>query len=108
MPTTLSSRRYAVKRKIIRGTTATAVAALAVTTALAGTALAAPGSSERQGRPSAAVSLGDSYIAGNAARWKGNSADPAAGHAGTDRGTGVYGDTATGCLRSDSAEITGR
>jgi GDSL-like lipase/acylhydrolase family protein len=59
-------------------------------------------------RPSAAVSLGDSYIAGEAARWKGNSADPAPGHQGTDRGLQVYGDTvANGCHRSDVAEIVG-
>jgi GDSL-like lipase/acylhydrolase family protein len=57
-------------------------------------------------RPSAAVSLGDSYISGEGARWKGNSPDPAPGHQGTDRGSQVYGDTvANGCHRSDVAEI---
>lgn len=56
--------------------------------------------------PSAIVSLGDSYIAGEGARWKGNSADLAAGHLGTDRGAQVYGYTdVNGCHRSDVAEI---
>lgn len=65
--------------------------------------------------PSAAVSLGDSYISGEAGRWIGNSVDPLGGRDGTDRaftGTGydpsrVYvppSDT-DGCHRSDVAEI---
>jgi len=58
--------------------------------------------------PSAVVSLGDSYIAGEGARWEGNSADAAKGHRGTDRGTQVYGYTdVNGCHRSDVAEIVG-
>jgi hypothetical protein len=56
-------------------------------------------------RPSAVVSLGDSYISGEAGRWQGNSADPAPGHQGTDRGPQVYGDTVDTCHRSDVAEI---
>lgn len=56
--------------------------------------------------PSTIVSLGDSYIAGEGARWKGNSAASAAGHQGTDLGTQVYGYTdVNGCHRSDVAEI---
>jgi lysophospholipase L1-like esterase len=65
--------------------------------------------------PTSAVSLGDSYISGEAGRWQGNSIDPLAGRDGTDRaftGTGydlsrVYqppSDT-NGCHRSDVAEI---
>jgi hypothetical protein len=65
--------------------------------------------------PTAAVSLGDSYISGEAGRWQGNSIDPLASRDGTDRaftGTGyeesrVYlppSDT-DGCHRSDVAEI---
>src|SRR3954471_7497234 len=65
--------------------------------------------------PTAAVSLGDSYISGEAGRWQGNSIDPLADRDGTDRaftGTGydlsrVYlppSDT-DGCHRSDVAEI---
>ncbi|HST85132.1 MAG TPA: hypothetical protein VLL08_25560, partial [Kineosporiaceae bacterium] len=62
--------------------------------------------SARSGRPSAIVSLGDSYMAGEGGRWKGNSADAAAGHQGTDRGSQVYGYTdINGCHRSDVAEI---
>jgi hypothetical protein len=60
----------------------------------------------RSGQPSAIVSLGDSYMAGEGARWKGNSASSAAGHKGTDRGAQVYGYTdVNGCHRSDVAEI---
>jgi hypothetical protein len=56
--------------------------------------------------PSAIVSLGDSYISGEGARWKGNSAASAAGHQDTDRSTQVYGYTdVNGCHRSDVAEI---
>ena len=65
--------------------------------------------------PTAAVSLGDSYISGEAGRWQGNSINPAGSRDGTDRaftGTGydeslVYdppSDT-NGCHRSDVAEI---
>jgi hypothetical protein len=70
------------------------------------------------GRPLAVVSLGDSYISGNAGRWLGNSADSTGDRRGTDRAfvatpsgpvydpTLVYGDTDNGCFRSDVAEIT--
>ena len=65
--------------------------------------------------PTAVVSLGDSYIAGNAGRWRGNSDDPFGDRSGTDRAavTGgydaskVYGNTNGGCFRSDVAEIAG-
>jgi hypothetical protein len=70
---------------------------------------ATPTSSE-----SAIVSLGDSFISGEAGRWKGNSVISSGDRAGTDRawtGTGydpsrVYGATdANGCHRSDVAEV---
>jgi lysophospholipase L1-like esterase len=65
-------------------------------------------------RPTALVTLGDSYISGEAGRWNGNSAVPLGSRAGTDRawrsdGLGsydpaaVYGTTAKGCDRSDVA-----
>jgi GDSL-like Lipase/Acylhydrolase family len=81
------------------------------------TAQAAPIATSRHGfdlfAPSAFVSLGDSYISGEAGRWKGNAADPAPGHAGTDRavsnGTAdparIYGPTAGTCDRSDVAPV---
>lgn len=62
------------------------------------------------------VSLGDSFISGEAGRWAGNSNAKADGHSGTDRAfdsaTGatdarrVYGTSYdNGCNRSDSAEV---
>jgi hypothetical protein len=63
----------------------------------------------------AVVTLGDSYISGEAGRWRGNSANPEGDRNGTDRaftGSGydptlVYGATAAnGCHRSDVAEVT--
>ncbi|MCX4783032.1 GDSL-type esterase/lipase family protein [Streptomyces sp. NBC_01264] len=75
----------------------------------AGTAVAGPGSG-----PTAVVSLGDSYISGEAGRWKGNSLTNSGNRTGTDRawvsGSSydpgkVYGATAGGCHRSDSAEV---
>ncbi|MGW4893578.1 GDSL-type esterase/lipase family protein [Kitasatospora sp. NPDC004240] len=64
--------------------------------------------------PTASVTLGDSYISGEAGRWKGNSLATGGSRAGTDRAwTGsaydparVYGATyASGCDRSDVAEV---
>ncbi|MFJ9796372.1 GDSL-type esterase/lipase family protein [Streptomyces sp. NPDC101145] len=66
--------------------------------------------------PTAVVSMGDSYISGEAGRWRGNSLNDAGSRDGTDRAwTGttydparVYGATAAnGCHRSDSAEVNG-
>lgn len=65
-------------------------------------------------KPTALVTLGDSYISGEAGRWNGNSAVPVGSRMGTDRawtsgGVGgydpsrVYGPTAGGCHRSDVA-----
>ncbi|MFE3554617.1 GDSL-type esterase/lipase family protein [Streptomyces sp. NPDC059193] len=75
----------------------------------AGTSAASPGTG-----PTAVVSMGDSYISGEAGRWKGNSLTNTGNRTGTDRGwvSGssydpgkVYGTTAGGCHRSDSAEV---
>ncbi|MGW6914591.1 GDSL-type esterase/lipase family protein [Kitasatospora sp. NPDC054939] len=64
--------------------------------------------------PTASVTLGDSYISGEAGRWKGNSVVSGGSRAGTDRAwTGsaydpaqIYGSTyASGCDRSDVAEV---
>ncbi|MFI8826151.1 GDSL-type esterase/lipase family protein [Streptomyces sp. NPDC053431] len=64
--------------------------------------------------PTAVVSMGDSYISGEAGRWQGNSLTTSGSRNGTDRawtGSGydpsrVYGTTAAnGCHRSDSAEV---
>ncbi len=73
-------------------------------------------------RPAAAVSMGDSFISGEAGRWYGNAAPWSAGHRyGTDRAanncwewagwcnhdpSAIYGDShRNGCHRSDTAEI---
>lgn len=65
--------------------------------------------------PTALVSLGDSYISGEAGRWQGNSAIAVADRQGTDRAyvpavvggtydpTRVYGETTGACHRSDVA-----
>ncbi|MFD7032296.1 hypothetical protein ACFWAR_30130 [Streptomyces sp. NPDC059917] len=75
----------------------------------AGTSVASPGAG-----PTAVVSMGDSYISGEAGRWKGNSLTNSGSRTGTDRAwvsgssydpAKVYGATAGGCDRSDSAEV---
>ncbi|GAA0313359.1 GDSL-type esterase/lipase family protein [Streptomyces polychromogenes] len=75
----------------------------------AGPAAAGPGTG-----PTAVVSMGDSYISGEAGRWKGNSLTNSGSRNGTDRAwvsgsvydpAKVYGATAGGCDRSDSAEV---
>jgi hypothetical protein len=80
--------------------------------AMAPTALAGPRSST-----TAAVSMGDSYISGEAGRWNGNSITPFGDKSGTDRAclpagdlcqvdkSRVYGRSDPGCHRSDVAEI---
>ncbi|CCK25652.1 hypothetical protein BN159_1273 [Streptomyces davaonensis JCM 4913] len=81
-----------------------------------GTALAAaePATASPSSGPTAIVSLGDSYISGEAGRWRGNSLNNSGSRDGSDRAwtgstydpTRVYGDTAAnGCHRSDSAEV---
>ncbi|WP_349372203.1 hypothetical protein [Streptomyces sp. G-G2] len=75
----------------------------------AGTSAASPGNG-----PTAVVSMGDSYISGEGGRWKGNSLTNSGSRTGTDRAwvsgssydpSKVYGATANGCDRSDSAEV---
>ncbi|MEU5811519.1 GDSL-type esterase/lipase family protein [Streptomyces sp. NPDC047718] len=108
--------RYASKDRTRRRVRRLAGAGLALPLAVgalvaapAGTAAAAPGSG-----PTAVVSLGDSYISGEAGRWKGNSLTNTGSRSGTDRAwvsgsvydpSKVYGTTAGGCHRSDSAEV---
>jgi GDSL-like Lipase/Acylhydrolase family len=90
------------------------VAVMAAALAVPASAHAGPGSST-----TAIVSLGDSYISGEAGRWQGNSINAAGNRDGTDRAAfnctavvcsydpaRVYGATAAnGCDRSDVAEI---
>jgi hypothetical protein len=95
-----------------RSCAASAAACFALALALvpaAGAATRTPASST-----SSIVSLGDSFISGEAGRWKGNSIVSTGDRAGTDRawtGSGydasrVYGSTdANGCHRSDVAEV---
>ncbi len=80
---------------------------------------AQPAAASPTSGPTAAVSLGDSYISGEAGRWAGNSLSPTPGNDGTDRAcqpegptcqvdkTRVYekGTENGGCHRSDVAEI---
>ncbi|MHC0429366.1 GDSL-type esterase/lipase family protein [Streptomyces sp. O3] len=89
--------------------TLAALAALGATITGSGAAAASPGAGTE-----AIVSMGDSYISGEAGRWKGNSLTDSGSRDGTDRAwTGstydpslVYGTTAeNGCHRSDSAEV---
>jgi lysophospholipase L1-like esterase len=88
---------------------------LAVVTILAILTALGVGASPAAAAKTAAVSLGDSYISGEAGRWQGNSINPLLDRDGTDRafsGTGydlsrVYEppSDANGCHRSDVAEI---
>lgn len=83
--------------------------------ALGATAVAAQTNNDQ--RPTAAVSLGDSYLSGEAGRWQGNSTFTFGDRNGTDRAAFrtrwftrynpeiVYGATAGGCQRSDVAPI---
>ncbi|MER5931075.1 GDSL-type esterase/lipase family protein [Streptomyces sp. NPDC002054] len=97
-------------RRVAGAGLAVPLALAGVFTAGAGTAAAGPG----QG-PTAVVALGDSYISGEAGRWKGNSLTNSGSRNGTDRAwvsgssydpSKVYGSTAAnGCHRSDSAEV---
>lgn len=88
--------------------------------ALGLTLAAAPGSAVAAPPPTAVVTMGDSYISGEAGRWLGNSANVAGSRDGTDRAcvftlavctsydeSRVYvdGSAASGCHRSDVAEV---
>jgi GDSL-like lipase/acylhydrolase family protein len=111
--------------KLKRGAVAL-VAGVALVVVGLGTSAPAQASGPHSGndkRPSAVVALGDSYISGEAGRWKGNTADSSPGRLGTDRAwradpsdpanpagvidrSLVYGDTAAnGCHRSDVSEV---
>ena len=92
---------------------AVAVALLAIISSPAARSKAAPGSG-----PTAIVSLGDSFISGEAGRWNGNSLNITGTRDGTDRAascfwifcsydaTRVYGSSySNGCHRSDVATI---
>ncbi|WP_308295818.1 GDSL-type esterase/lipase family protein [Streptomyces sp. ISL-96] len=92
--------------------------AAALSLPLAFTALLTTGASSSAAGPAsgptAIVSMGDSYISGEAGRWRGNSLTDSGSRYGSDRawtGSGydpslVYGPTAAnGCHRSDSAEV---
>ncbi len=103
------------------------ITALAATGFGAGVAAAAPpdkggkggggGGGGETAQPTAIVSLGDSYISGEAGRWQGNWATAEGNRGGTDRAaykrkgvwywdaSRVYGNTVDGCHRSDVAEI---
>jgi GDSL-like Lipase/Acylhydrolase family len=70
---------------------------LAATAASAPAALAGPGSG-----PTAIVTLGDSYISGEAGRWLGNSINPNGDHDGTDRACVRAG---SGCSRYDRSLV---
>ncbi|MCZ4097735.1 MULTISPECIES: GDSL-type esterase/lipase family protein [Streptomyces] len=105
----MPERRHRTSR-----TTRLLAAALALPLVAAGLlAVAAP--AQAATGPVVRVSMGDSYISGEAGRWKGNSDTASGSRDGTDRAwtggstydpTTVYGSTyASGCDRSDSAEI---
>ncbi|MFJ5832743.1 GDSL-type esterase/lipase family protein [Streptomyces sp. NPDC093089] len=89
-------------------------ALLALCTAAGLASVAAPSAQASNGSgPTAVVTMGDSYISGEAGRWLGNSLTNSGSRNGTDRawtGSGydpsrVYGSTAGGCHRSDTAEV---
>ncbi|WP_017236871.1 GDSL-type esterase/lipase family protein [Streptomyces sp. SS] len=89
-------------------------ALLALCTAAGLASVAAPAAQASNGSgPTAVVAMGDSYISGEAGRWLGNSLTNSGSRNGTDRawtGSGydpsrVYGSTAGGCHRSDTAEV---
>ncbi|MCW8098460.1 SGNH/GDSL hydrolase family protein [Streptomyces tauricus] len=93
--------------------------ATAAVAALCGAGLTQGGTVHAQGKAAETpwvVSLGDSFISGEAGRWSGNSNDSAGGYSGTDRAFDqpsrttdehrVYGASYdNGCNRSDSAEV---
>jgi hypothetical protein len=90
-------------------------AAVSLPLAVSGLLVAAgPARAAVPGGAAVAVSLGDSYISGEAGRWMGNSDTFTGSRDGTDRAyanggydaSRVYGATyASGCDRSDSAEV---
>jgi hypothetical protein len=116
MEACMSGRR----RLLTAVVTATLAGVLALPSAASATPRPAGAAGHHEYRPSAVVSLGDSYISGEAGRWKGNAATSSPGRLGTDRAwrptpgdpagvidrSLVYGDTVqNGCHRSDVAPI---
>ncbi|MEV4427933.1 GDSL-type esterase/lipase family protein [Streptomyces sp. R-07] len=99
----MPSTPHRALRALLALCTAAGLASVAVPSAHA-----APGAG-----PTAVVTMGDSYISGEAGRWLGNSLTNSGSRNGTDRAwTGstydpsrVYGATAGGCDRSDTAEV---
>ncbi|MFJ6104176.1 GDSL-type esterase/lipase family protein [Streptomyces sp. NPDC092359] len=96
-------------RRTAGAATAVMLAVGGLLSAGAGTSAAGPGTG-----PTAVVSMGDSYVSGEAGRWKGNSLTDSGSRNGTDRAwvsgssydpAKVYGASAGGCDRSDSAEV---
>ncbi|MET9606604.1 GDSL-type esterase/lipase family protein [Streptomyces sp. NPDC006512] len=107
------SRNGGRVRRPVRAAVAVSAVAGALIAAGAGTSAAGPRPGPGTG-PTAVVSMGDSYISGEAGRWKGNSLTNSGSRNGTDRAwvsgssydpSKVYGATAGGCHRSDSAEV---
>ncbi|WP_338120154.1 GDSL-type esterase/lipase family protein [Streptomyces agglomeratus] len=103
------TRGRARGRRLVASALALPLAFVALLTTGAGPSMASPTSG-----PTAIVSMGDSYISGEAGRWQGNSLTNSGSRDGSDRawtGSGydpgrVYGPTAVnGCHRSDSAEV---
>ncbi|MEV8435741.1 GDSL-type esterase/lipase family protein [Actinosynnema sp. NPDC051121] len=103
----------------LRGRAAVAITAVAVLTTAATVTATATAVAE-PAKPAAVVSLGDSYISGEAGRWRGNALENSGDKWGTDLATQcdangcttdprrVYGDTHTStdmCHRSTSAEV---
>ncbi|GAA1993787.1 GDSL-type esterase/lipase family protein [Kitasatospora viridis] len=89
-----------------------AAAALTLPLAVSGLLAAGAAQAHADSGGGIAVSMGDSYISGEAGRWAGNSDTITGSRDGTDRAwngssynaSSVYGATAGGCDRSDSAE----
>ncbi|MFD0350310.1 hypothetical protein ACFQ0M_38400 [Kitasatospora aburaviensis] len=112
MPESSSSitrRTTRFTRRLLAAVLALPLSAVGLVVGAAAPARAAAGTGT-----TASVTLGDSYISGEAGRWKGNSVATGGNRAGTDRswtGSGydpsrIYGSTyASGCDRSDVAEV---
>jgi hypothetical protein len=99
------------------GITMIAITIAAIATTPTSAATRAPATSHGD-RPTAVVSLGDSYISGEAGRWEGNSSRNYGDRRGTDRAaykrrwswrydkSRIYGPSAAnGCHRSDTAPV---
>ncbi|WP_395293202.1 GDSL-type esterase/lipase family protein [Kitasatospora hibisci] len=105
----ITRRTTRLTRRLLAAVLALPLSAVGLVAGAAAPAHAAAGTGA-----TASVTLGDSYISGEAGRWKGNSVVTSGSRAGTDRswtGSGydparIYGSTyASGCDRSDVAEV---